>query len=66
MNCAEFRDLLNPFLDSELEVEQNVACLKHVELCTARAAQAEHERALLTKLVGKECKIGKASCRERV
>ncbi|MCA8922234.1 MAG: hypothetical protein KDD82_10525 [Planctomycetes bacterium] len=52
MNCAEFRDLLNPFLDSELEVEQNVACLKHVELCTACAARAEHERALLTKLVG--------------
>ncbi|MEZ6187744.1 MAG: hypothetical protein R3F62_22380 [Planctomycetota bacterium] len=51
MNCAEFRDLLSPFLDSELEVDQNVACLKHVELCAPCARRVSDERQLHTRLV---------------
>lgn len=51
MNCADFRDLLNPFLDSELEVEQNVACLKHVELCPTCAERVSQERHLHERIV---------------
>ncbi|MBX3470226.1 MAG: zf-HC2 domain-containing protein [Planctomycetes bacterium] len=33
MRCPEVRDLLHAFLDGELEVDKNVAMLKHLELC---------------------------------
>jgi len=46
MKCADVRDLLHPFLDGELEVEKNVAVLKHLELCPACQARSEQETRL--------------------
>ena len=46
MNCAEVRDRLQPFLDGELSVEQNVALLKHSELCPSCAGLLEREQSL--------------------
>lgn len=48
LNCAEVRDRLQPFLDGELSVEQNVALLKHSELCSACAGFLEREQALVS------------------
>lgn len=39
MRCPEVRDLLQPFLDGELEVEQNVTILKHLEMCPGCCAK---------------------------
>lgn len=46
MSCAELSDLLYPFVDGELSVEQNVSLLKHLELCPACAARVAREREL--------------------
>lgn len=46
MRCADVRDLLHCFLDGELEVDRNVAILKHLELCAACDARAQGERRL--------------------
>lgn len=46
MHCADLRDLLHPFLDGELEVAENVAILKHVELCAACRSRVESEKEL--------------------
>jgi len=46
MSCRELNDLLYPFVDGELSVEQNVNLLKHVELCPPCAARVAREREL--------------------
>lgn len=46
MRCPEVRDLLHAFLDGELEVEKNVAMLKHLELCPPCRARSEGEQQL--------------------
>lgn len=46
MDCAALRDLLHPYLDGELEVVQNVAVLKHMEMCASCHARCEEERRL--------------------
>ena len=46
MSCHELNDLLYPFVDGELSVEQNVSLLKHVELCPPCAARVARERDL--------------------
>lgn len=46
MRCAEVRDLLQPFLDGELEVERSVVMLKHLELCPPCHERVECERRL--------------------
>ena len=52
MRCPEVRDLLHPFLDGELPVAQNVALLKHLELCTGCRQRSEEERRLAALVVG--------------
>ncbi len=46
MRCSEVRDLLHAFLDGELEVDRNVAMLKHLELCPPCRARSEGEQQL--------------------
>ena len=46
MSCRELNDLLYPFVDGELSVEQNVGLLKHLELCPPCAARVARERDL--------------------
>lgn len=46
MRCAEVRDLLQPFLDGELEVERSVVMLKHLELCPPCHERVECEKRL--------------------
>lgn len=46
MRCAEVRDLLQPFLDGELEVERSVVMLKHLELCPPCHGRVEAEKRL--------------------
>ena len=46
MSCGELSDLLYAFVDGELSVEQNVAILKHTELCPRCAAVVAREREL--------------------
>jgi len=46
MSCGELNDLLYPFVDGELSVEQNVGLLKHLELCPPCAARVARERDL--------------------
>jgi hypothetical protein len=46
MHCPEVRDLLQPFLDGELEVDRNVSMLKHLELCPPCRCRADEARAL--------------------
>jgi putative zinc finger protein len=46
VSCHELNDLLYPFVDGELSVEQNVALLKHLELCPPCAARVAREREL--------------------
>lgn len=46
MSCSELSDLLFPFVDGELSVEQNVGLLKHLELCPRCAALVAREREL--------------------
>lgn len=44
--CVDVRDMLHPFVDGELEVAENVALLKHLELCEPCRKRCEQERAL--------------------
>lgn len=46
MSCRELSDLLYPFVDGELSVEQNVCLLKHLELCPSCAGRVAREREL--------------------
>ncbi|MCO5168599.1 MAG: zf-HC2 domain-containing protein [Planctomycetes bacterium] len=46
MRCPEVRDLLHAFLDGELEVDRNVAMLKHLELCPPCRERSEAEQEL--------------------
>lgn len=46
MHCVDVRDLLQPFHDSELEVEKNVAVLKHLELCGPCRERSETDQRL--------------------
>ncbi|MBL4847717.1 MAG: zf-HC2 domain-containing protein [Planctomycetes bacterium] len=46
MSCQSLADLLYPFVDGELSVEQNVTILKHLELCSNCAARVARERDL--------------------
>lgn len=46
LRCPEVRDLLQPFLDGELDVDRNVSMLKHLELCPPCRVRSEHEQTL--------------------
>lgn len=46
MGCNDLRELLFPFVDGELSVEQNVAVLKHLEFCATCSAHVARERQL--------------------
>lgn len=46
MRCPEVRDLLQPFLDGELDVDRNVTMLKHLELCAPCRTRSELEQTL--------------------
>lgn len=52
MGCADVRDLLQPFLDGELEVPQNVAVLKHLELCAGCRERSQEEERLRATVAG--------------
>lgn len=44
--CARVRDLIQPFLDGELEVNQTVELMKHFQLCVSCRERCNAERAL--------------------
>lgn len=54
-HCHEVRDLLQPFLDGELEVERSVTILKHLELCPPCRGRVDDERQLHA-LVPRACR----------
>lgn len=74
MRCPEVRDLLHAFLDGELEVDKNVAMLKHLELCPPCRERSEGEQQLRGVVVRACCEpvdeararalIAAACCRE--
>ena len=46
MNCNDARGRLNPYLDGELEMDENVEVVRHLEGCSACSSVFEGERAL--------------------
>src|SRR5688572_13168700 len=58
MRCTSVQDLMQPFLDGELDVETTVHLLKHLELCRPCRAQARASDDLRAALV--------SACRERL
>src|SRR5688572_17206083 len=50
MNCSDARDRLNPYLDGELEMDENVRVVSHLERCAACSSAFEGERALFDEI----------------
>ena len=46
MNCSDARGRLNPYLDGELDMDENVQVLRHLEDCTGCTSVFEGEKAL--------------------
>lgn len=46
MDCNDTRGRLNPYLDGELEMDENVQVVSHLESCAACSSVFEGERAL--------------------
>lgn len=44
MNCGDVRGRLDPYLDGELHMEENVEVVRHIESCAPCAAVVEGER----------------------
>ena len=50
MNCSQVIGRLDRFLDGELEMDENVEVVRHVEVCAACASVVEGERLLFTEI----------------
>ncbi len=57
MNCTEAKRYLDLFLDGELDVEQNLKVLEHLNLCTCCSKIFDGEKALTAEIArqGAEC-----------
>jgi len=66
MNCKTALGRLDPYLDGELEMDQNLEVARHLEDCTGCASVFEGERNLIAEIRGRSVPPAPAPLRARI